>query len=123
MKLVLSRLGEPVLTAFNQLRGGGGLGPECNTLNATTRVGIVALISVVIENECRQRVCSKVDGNGQMLTGEFVVSAVVAECVFKDLSEFNPERHSGTTCTTAVSGKLLPLLCSLHLPLFSLPFV
>lgn len=109
------------MTAFKQSRG--GLGPECNTLKATTRAGIVALISVVIENECRQRVCSKVDGNSQMLTGEFVVSAVVAECVFKDLSEFNPERHAGTTCTTAVSGKLLPLLCSLHLPLFSLAFV
>lgn len=58
-----------------------------------------------------------------MLTGEFVVSAVVAECVFKDLSEFNPERHAGTTCTTAVSGKLYPSsLLSTSLSLVSLLF-
>lgn len=84
---------------------------------------IVALISVAIEHECGQRVCSKVDGNGQLLTGECVLSAVTAECVFKDLSEFNPERHATTTRTTAVgiycAGNFYPLLYSLHLPLLS----
>lgn len=82
--------------------GGEGLGPECSTLYTTTRAGILALISVVIENECRQCVCSKVDGNCRLLTGEFVASAVVAECVFKDLTQSNPERHTTPTCTTAV---------------------
>lgn len=82
--------------------GEGGLGLECSTLHTTTRAGIAALISVVIENECRQYVCSKVDGNFRLLTGEFVVSAVVAQCVFKDLAQSNPERHTITTCTTAM---------------------
>lgn len=98
--MVLYRFWEPVLIACKQW--GEGLGPECSTLYSTIRAGIVALISVAIEHECGQRVCSKVDGSGQLLTGEFVLSAVIAECVFKDLSEFNPERHATTTCTTAV---------------------
>lgn len=82
----------------------GGLGSESNPPNRTSRAGIVALISMFIQDECGQHRGCKVDGNGQLWPDDSVVSTVPAECVFKVLRESNPERHTTTTCCSCNWG-------------------